>query len=145
MRSPTRTAAVLASAPLLLAAPACRGPEQAKPAPTSSTATTTGVPTTVAPRTGDGSALPGAAAPPAQVRITDYDFEPVDLDVEAGATVTWTNVDPIEHQIVSLDPGVLQSPRLAEGAAYSHTFERAGTYRYYCTIHNLMKGTVTVR
>jgi plastocyanin len=39
---------------------------------------------------------------------------------------------------------VLDSGELSQAQTYSKTFSQAGTYDYYCNIHNYMKASVTV-
>lgn len=38
----------------------------------------------------------------------------------------------------------LDSPTLAKGYTYSHTFNEIGTYAYHCSIHTSMKGKIIV-
>ena len=46
---------------------------------------------------------------------------------------------------VTADSGLFGGGSLAPGAAFSHTFRAAGTFRYHCSIHTYMTGTITVR
>jgi plastocyanin len=71
-------------------------------------------------------------------------FNPGDLDVPAGATVTWVNKDSVEHAVVSSEGGIKQGVK-ANGGTFRHTFDRPGSYPYYCHWHSSMKGTITVR
>jgi plastocyanin len=78
-------------------------------------------------------------------------FSPSPDTVTAGATVTWTNQDAFNHTVTSA-PGsadTYTSGNVAGGATFSHTFNAAGTYAYYCTIHGTpttgMRGTIVVR
>jgi len=87
-----------------------------------------------------------AAQPPSapnSVDIRNFAFGPTVLTVAAGTTVTWTNLDTIAHTVS--DPGDgIASPVLTPNATYRHTFTTPGTYRYICTIHPFMHGTVVV-
>ena len=87
-----------------------------------------------------------AAAPSAKsVEAMGYKFSPADLTIAVGDTVTWTNHDTAPHNIVVTDgPEKFTSPTLQTGQTFSHTFTKAGTYSYYCSIHPDMKATVTV-
>lgn len=85
------------------------------------------------------------AATSQKVTIAGLKFSPANLTVRAGTTVTWTNTDPVAHNVTSSGSGPLHSPTLNKGASYSYTFTKAGTYRYVCTFHNWMHGTVTVK
>jgi plastocyanin len=77
------------------------------------------------------------------VAITDFNYEPADLEVEAGTTVTFTNEDGFAHTVTAKDKS-FDSGNLDEGATFEHTFDEPGTYAYLCAIHNSMTGTVTV-
>jgi plastocyanin len=82
---------------------------------------------------------------PGTVEIADFEFWPRELTITVGEKVTWRNDDPYGHWVVSTDPDVLDSGELSQAQAYDKTFSQAGTYLYYCKIHNYMKGTVTVQ
>jgi plastocyanin len=69
-------------------------------------------------------------------------FEPVERVVPVGASLTWVNLDPEEHDIVAADQS-FASPLVPPGGAWSFTFARPGTYPYVCTIHRGMEGVVT--
>jgi plastocyanin len=78
------------------------------------------------------------------VKIDNFVFGPQTLTVPVGATVTWTNSDDIPHTAVSTD-GVFKSKVMDTDEKFSHTFTKAGTYSYYCTIHPKMTGKVVVQ
>ena len=60
--------------------------------------------------------------------------------------MTWTNDDDDLHTIVSeTDPKLFKSPALDTGDAYSFTFDKPGTYRYFCSLHPHMQGVVVVK
>lgn len=83
--------------------------------------------------------------PPNTVIIQNFAFSPNNLTVKTGTTVTWTNNDSTTHTITS-DNGAFQSSgNLNQGAKYTFTFTKAGTYPYHCSIHPNMKGTVVVQ
>lgn len=80
------------------------------------------------------------------VSIKDMSFAPQTLTIPVGTTVTWTNQDSMPHTVTS--PGkkkVLDSGELAQGGSYTYTFNEAGTYSYFCTVHPGMKGKVIVK
>jgi plastocyanin len=83
------------------------------------------------------------------VGMVSFAFRPPTLTIAKGDTVTWINEDPAQRPHTSTsDAGVWDSGRLAVGQAFSFTFDRAGTYTYYCAvgIHRQlgMVGTITV-
>ena len=97
-----------------------------------------------APEAEEPSDSGGAAGGP-QVSMKDIKFDPETLKVKAGQTVTWTNDDSVGHDVTgddfkSGDPGGLQS-----GDTFQHTFKKAGTFDYVCSVHPGMKGSVQVK
>jgi len=76
------------------------------------------------------------------VTIKNFSFSPATLTVTKGSTVTWINQDNVEHQIKLQG---FESAPLAQGAAFSHTFDQTGTYDYICAIHTAMTGTIIVK
>jgi plastocyanin len=92
------------------------------------------------------------------VSIADETFTPADIVVAEGDTVTWTVTKSINepHTVTSgtsgaadqgklFDSGLTDTDKLkADGKTFSFTFEKAGTYAYFCQVHAGMQGTVTV-
>jgi plastocyanin len=97
------------------------------------------------------SSLPGTK----DVSITgvyqDNSFEPNSIEINAGESVTWTNNDNEIHDITSgneEEEGMGQefvSGTLSTGKSFSHTFDRPGTYPYFCSFHESMTGEVIVK
>jgi len=86
-----------------------------------------------------------ATSSPADVVIDDYKFGPATLTVPRGTKVTWTNKDDDVHTVVSdSDPKLFKSPALDTDDSFTFTFNEAGTFKYFCTIHPRMQGTVVV-
>lgn len=85
-----------------------------------------------------------AAAPATIVMAKDFMFAPVALTVAAGSTVTWTNRDDEPHTVVS-DSGLFRSAALDTDQSFSFRFDKPGTYRYACSIHPRMVGTIVVQ
>jgi plastocyanin len=84
-------------------------------------------------------------------------FEPKKLSVKVGTTVTWEVSDQIGHTVTTgtftLGGDGLRSAQqpdgkvdmpLAKGKPVSYTFDKPGTYTYYCSIHKGMNGEVEV-
>jgi len=84
------------------------------------------------------------SAAEAAVKIDNFVFGPQTITVPVGATVTWTNKDDIPHTTVSTD-GVFKSKVMDTDEKFSHTFTKAGTYPYFCSIHPKMIGKVVVQ
>lgn len=78
------------------------------------------------------------------VVMKHFDFAPMAITVPAGTTVTWKNLDGEPHTVVSED-GLFRSKALDENDTFAFKFDKPGTYKYVCTIHPKMVGTVTVK
>lgn len=87
-----------------------------------------------------------AAAPvradDAAVKIGNFTFGPQEMKVKAGTTVTWTNEDDIPHTVVS--PNNFRSKAIDSDEKFSFTFTTPGTYKYFCSLHPHMTGTIVV-
>jgi plastocyanin len=90
------------------------------------------------------TAAGGGPAEPGTVDIQGFAFGPADLVVDAGATVTWTNLDGADHTVTQAGGLVFKSPDLATDDTFEVTFAEAGTYEYICKFHPAMRGTVMV-
>ena len=92
------------------------------------------------------AAIPEGAAPEGStiVMAKDFMFAPTALTVAAGSTVTWTNRDDEPHTVVSAS-GLFRSGALDTNESFSFRFDKPGTYRYTCSIHPRMAGTIVVR
>jgi plastocyanin len=89
-------------------------------------------------------ALPAWAAN-AEVTIDNFTFSPAQITVPAGTRVTWTNRDDIPHTVTdSGNPRAMKSPPLDTGETFAFTFDKPGDYRYFCSLHPHMQGTVVV-
>lgn len=87
------------------------------------------------------STSPPSGSTGSTVVIKDFTFEPSQLTVKAGTTVTWKNEDSTVHTVTGTgwDSGQVQP-----GAEFQKTFDTAGTYDYHCSIHPSMTGKVVV-
>jgi len=86
--------------------------------------------------------LGSARAEEIMVKIDNFTFEPAQLTVKTGTTVTWKNRDDIPHTVVSA--GKFKSKALDTDDSYSFTFTAAGDYTYFCSLHPHMTGTIKV-
>jgi plastocyanin len=102
------------------------------------------------------SIVPGSAT------LTTDAFSPNPIQVSVGTTVTWTNDDTQPHTVTSgqngqpngrfdsspnfNNPGIPLDlkQKVLPGRTFSHTFELAGDYPYFCLLHPNMVGTVRV-
>lgn len=80
-----------------------------------------------------------------KVTIQGMAFNPAAITVKKGTTVTWTNEDPVSHTVTETDgQDGPNSATLSKGHTYTFTYDTAGTFKYHCSIHPDMTGTVTV-
>jgi plastocyanin len=87
-----------------------------------------------------------AAADSAEVVIENFTFLPALLTVARGTTVTWANHDEEPHNIVNVgQPRRFRSQAVDGGESYSFAFIEPGTYKYICSIHPHMEGTIVVK
>lgn len=78
-----------------------------------------------------------------EVGIDNFVYNPQQITVKAGTTVTWVNHDDIPHTVTS-KTGVFRSKALDTDDKFSFTFATAGTFPYFCALHPHMTGTIVV-
>jgi predicted secreted protein with PEFG-CTERM motif len=90
-----------------------------------------------------GSSIPGCE------ETADGCFIPSTVTIDVGGEVIWENADTMSHTITSgtaaegLD-GHFDSSLVMSGSTFSHTFNEAGTFDYFCMVHPWMVGSVVV-
>jgi plastocyanin len=83
------------------------------------------------------------AAGAADITIKDFAF--TTKPVKAGATVTVTNNGPSTHTVTSDDGKSFSTGNVDSGKTVTFTAPSApGTYKFHCSIHTFMTGTLTV-
>ena len=90
-----------------------------------------------------GSSTPGCED------TADGCFIPSPVTIPMGGTVTWENNDTAAHTATGGSAtegpsGVFDSSLIMAGSSFSHTFEDAGTFDYFCMVHPWMAGAVIV-
>ena len=85
----------------------------------------------------------------ASVSLQATTFSPAAANVRVGGTVTWTNAGPVQHTVTPTNAGQAgawpaRTIPAQQGATFSHTFTTAGTFSYFCTIHEGMNGVIHV-
>jgi plastocyanin len=78
------------------------------------------------------------------VSIKRAGFTPKTVNINQGDSVTWTNNDTINHQVVA-NNGSYASPILGAGKSWTRTFQSGGTFNYHDSLHPALKGTVVVK
>lgn len=79
----------------------------------------------------------------AEVAIEGFAFNPADLQVNVGDTVTWTNLDPTGHTVTE-NSGAFDSGSVSGAQTFEFTFATAGEFAYHCEFHPGMTGTISV-
>ena len=77
------------------------------------------------------------------VTIQGFAFNPGEVTVTVGDTVTWTNNDTRGHTATA-DAGGFDTGTISVGASKTITFATAGTFAYHCTIHPDMTASIIV-
>lgn len=62
-------------------------------------------------------------------------YNPPQLVVTAGTTVTFTNKDNANHTVTSTN-NTFDSGKVKSGDNFTYTFNTAGTYYFYCNYHS---------
>jgi len=91
---------------------------------------------------------PGSSVPGCE-ETADGCFIPSPVTIPVGGTVTWENGDTAAHTSTAGSAtegpsGVFDSSLIMAGSSFSHTFDSAGTFDYFCMVHPWMAGTVIV-
>ncbi len=80
-----------------------------------------------------------------EVFMRSIAFDPPEITINVGETVTWTNMDIVPHTATSGNPGdadlgsVFKSERLGINGSFEHTFDEPGEFIYFCEVHpNMM-------
>jgi plastocyanin len=85
-----------------------------------------------------------ADAADTSVNIRNFAFAPTATTVTVGTTVHWKNLDGEPHTVRSTDAS-FASGALDQNDSYSVKFDKPGTYKYVCSIHPQMVGTIVVK
>lgn len=74
----------------------------------------------------------------ATVDARDNDFVPQFIEVKKGTKVTFDNSGQNRHNVLAADSGSfedIQVDQFDPGMSASRTFDKAGTYGYFCSLH----------
>ncbi len=90
-----------------------------------------------------GTSVPGC-------ETTNECFLPYEVTVDVGGEVTWSNDDTAAHTVTAGSAadgpsGEFDSSLFMAGTTFSHKFEAAGEFTYFCMVHPWMEGVVTVQ
>jgi plastocyanin len=88
-----------------------------------------------------GSSVPGC-------ETNNKCYLPYESKIRVGGKVTWTNKDTAVHTVTSgadaTADGTFDSGLFGPEKKFTYTFDKAGTYNYFCMVHPWMKGVVIV-
>lgn len=76
-----------------------------------------------------------------EVFMRQIAFDPPEITIHVGETVTWTNMDIVPHTATSGNPedadfgSVFQSALLGINDSFTHTFDEPGEFIYFCETH----------
>jgi len=82
---------------------------------------------------------------------TQKPYSPSPANIAVGRTVLWINNDNTAHTVTEGNPSGntpsngFDSGILGPGQTFKHTFDKAGTVDYYCTLHPFMLGQVIAK
>jgi len=83
---------------------------------------------------------------PVEITIDNFAFEPAVLTIAPGTQVTWVNRDEEPHTVVSATKEQpFKSQALDTNDKFSFVFAKPGTYKYFCSVHSHMVGTIVVQ
>ena len=86
----------------------------------------------------------GGDAGPNEVFMRAIAFDPMEITIQVDESVTWTNQDIVSHTATSGNPGdddlgsIFRSALLLQGDTFTHTFNEAGEFVYFCETHPVM-------
>ena len=89
-------------------------------------------------------AVGGGGGGGAEVSEEGIAFNPAEVTVSVGDTVTWTNNDSVGHDVTADSFSSGDAGGMSPGDNFEHTFDEAGSFDYVCTVHPGMEGTVVV-
>jgi plastocyanin len=97
-----------------------------------------------------GAAKPSASqqsapsAGGAAVTIDNFKFVPASLTV-SRQTITVANRDATAHTITADDAKSFDTGNIDAGSSATISLPKPGTYKYHCSIHPFMHGTIVVK
>ncbi len=78
------------------------------------------------------------------VSMKDIKFVPQEATVKVGQKITWTNDEPVPHNVTAAQGADFKSDTMNEGDTFEYTPTKAGTIDYVCTIHPKQTGKLIV-
>ena len=91
------------------------------------------------------SSTSGAASKQSALSIRAFKFIPADVEVAAGAKVSWVNLDTASHTATSDTAGAFDTGTIDRGKTKTVVLNKPGTYAYHCAFHPFMHGKIVVK
>ena len=91
-----------------------------------------------------GGCPQGGDPGPNEVFMRAIAFDPAEITIGVGESVTWTNRDLLPHTATSGNPSdadlgsIFRSELLFQGGTFTQTFNEAGEFNYFCEVHPVM-------
>jgi plastocyanin len=79
------------------------------------------------------------------VGIANFAFSPASITVKAGTKVTVSNHDTTAHTATADDGKSFSTGNIDPNASATFTLPKAGTFKFHCSIHPFMHGTIVVK
>jgi plastocyanin len=93
---------------------------------------------------GGHCADPTAEGTGSDVEMIDACFTPTLLRADVGETITFTNRDPMPHNVAPAGWGWGHVDALDQGDSFTASFDEPGVYSYACSLHTGMTGAIIV-
>jgi plastocyanin len=84
-----------------------------------------------------------ARADEVTVTIANFAFTPADIKVKAGSRVVFVNRDDTPHNVVG-ETVKFRSKAMDANESFAFTFDKPGEIAYFCGLHPMMRGKITV-
>lgn len=97
----------------------------------------------IPPDVSDQAAAAAGSSEAGTVVAKDIAYNPTEITVKVGDTVTFKNEDGFAHTFTA-DNGEFDSNNVDGGGSFEYETTAAGTIAFHCKIHSNMKGTITV-
>ena len=121
---------------------ACGSAATEAPSEAAAATATEAAPTSAAAPTAEESAATEVpAGETVEVIISGFAFNPENLTISVGDSVTWINQDYGTDHTVTADDGSVDSGVMPENEQFTFKFDTPGTYAYYCQFHGGTGGT----
>lgn len=78
-----------------------------------------------------------------EVKIENFTYNPQQITVKVGTTITWVNHDDIPHTVTSSHQA-FKSQVIDTDEKFIFTFSTPGTFQYFCALHPHMTGSIVV-